>query len=181
MTIPAGEVASTGDAVVQDQARIRVDGELRGGNITLNDDAVLDVFGVHRGAGSSAGEFSAIAFSGDDPGVEIIHPTGRLLSDEDSGVLMAAPFVNDGTVDSGTGFIYLGPEAESPSASSGTYRADPTGTLLLGSGVDGGPTLVLDGAVIEGAVDVRGPVTSDEHGRVRRARHRSGWSARTRR
>ena len=159
VTIPAGEVASTGDAVVQDQARIRVDGELRGGNITLNDDAVLDVFGVHRGGGSSAGQFSAIS-SGDDPGVEIIHPTGRLLSDEDSGVLMAAPFVNHGTVDSGTGFIYLGPEAESPSASSGTYRADPTGTLLLGSGVDGGPTLILDGAVIEGAVDVSGPITS---------------------
>lgn len=162
VTIPAGEVASTGDAVVQDQARIRVDGELRGGNITLNDDAVLDVFGVHRGAAPSPGSWNAIAASRDDPGVEIIHPTGRLVSDDDSGVLMAAPFVNYGTVDSGTGFIYLGPEAESPSASSGTFRSDPTGTLLLGSGVDGAPTLVLDAAVIEGPVDVMGPVTSKD-------------------
>ena len=160
VTVPAGEVASTGDAVVQDQARIRVDGELRGGNIRLNDDAVLDVFGVHRGAARSAGSWNAISVSRDDPGVEIIHPTGRLLSEEDSGVLMAAPFVNHGTVDSGTGFIYLGPEAESPSASSGTFRADPTGTLLLGSSVDGDPTLELDQTVIEGAVEVSGPVTA---------------------
>jgi hypothetical protein len=157
--IPAGEVASTGDAVVQDQARIRVDGELRGGNITLNDDAVLDVFGVHRGAAPSAGSWNAIAASRDDPGVEIIHPTGRLVSDADSGVLMAAPFVNYGTVDSGTGFIYLGPEAESPSASSGTFRADPAGDLWLGE--PGGPEMVLDLAAVEGDVEVAGDVRAN--------------------
>jgi hypothetical protein len=156
LRVPAGEVVRMGDAVVRDQARIRVDGELRGADITLNDDAVLDVYGVHRGAGG----YGVIDFAGDDPGVEIIHPTGRLLCDEDSGLVISAPFANWGTVDSGNGFIYLGPSAASPN-SQGTFRADSSGSLLLGSNVDGDPPLELGSSVIDGAVDVSGPVTAD--------------------
>ena len=152
--VPAGDVVSMDDAVVQDQARIRVDGELQSGEVDLNDEAVLDIYGTHR-ATSGGG---LVDFSGTDPGVEIIHPEGQLLAEPDSGLSVVAPFVNEGTVDSGTGFIYLGPRAASPSASSGTFRADPAGNLLLGSNVEGEPPLELEQPVIEGAVQVDGPV-----------------------
>ena len=157
VTVPGGEVARMGDAVIQHQVRVRVDGELQGADIYLNDDAVLDVFGVHRVLGGSG----VVDFTGTDPGVEIIHPGGHLLTTPDGGLHMVAPFVNEGTVDSGTGFIYLGPRSASPSPSSGTFRADPTGTLLLGSNVEGEPALVLDAPIIEGAVQVSGPVLAN--------------------
>ena len=83
------------------------------------------------------------------------------MADQDGGLHMMAPFVNEGTVDSGTGFIYLGPRSAAPSPSSGTFRADPTGTLLLGSNVEGEPPLVVDEPVIEGAVQVSGQVLAN--------------------
>jgi hypothetical protein len=159
VTVPAGEVFTMGHAALAGRARLRVYGELaQSGDIDLNNQAVLDIHGTHRAAEDGGG---LVDFSTADPGVEVIHPEGRLLGgDPLASIHIVAPFVNEGTVDSGTGFIYLGPRAESPSASSGTFRADPTGTLLLGSNVAGDPALILDDALIEGAVDVSGPVTA---------------------
>jgi hypothetical protein len=157
VTVPAGEVARMGDAVVQGEVRIRVDGELQGADIYLNDSAVLDVFGVHRVLGGSG----VVDFTGTDPGVEIINPGGQLLANPDGGLVVLAPFVNEGTVDSGAGQIYLGPRVESPSPSSGTFRADPTGALLLGSNVEGEPPVVLDDPAIEGTVQFSGQVLAN--------------------
>ncbi len=169
VTVPAGEVVEIGEAALQDQAHMQVFGELaQRGELFLEDDARLDVHGVHRAVDGGG----PVDFAGTDPGVEIIHPEGQLLADEGSGAWLSAPFVNEGTVDSGTGFIYLGPRADSPSASTGTFRADPTGSLYLGSNVDGDPPLALDQAVIEGSVDVTGQVLADSpriHGKFETA------------
>lgn len=157
VTVPAGEVFTAGDVAVEDHARLNVVGELaQWSDIDLEDDAVLDIYGVHRAA-----QGGLVDFTGTDPGLEVIHPAGQLLASQDGAVSVIAPFVNEGTVDSGTGWIYLGPRAASPSSSSGTFRADPAGTLYLGSNVEGDPPLALDRPVIEGAVDVSGPVTAE--------------------
>ena len=158
ISVPAGERVRMADAVVQDQARVLVHGELQGADINLDDQAVLDVYGVHRVGGGGG----LVDFTGTDPGLEIIRPGGELLTDADDSLSIVAPFVNQGTVDAGTGFIYLGPRVESPSPSSGTLRADPTGTLLLGSNVEGEPPLVLDAPVIQGTVHVSGDVRSGD-------------------
>lgn len=149
-----------GDAIVEDQARIWVDGELaQVGDIELLDDAVLDVYGVHHAVSSGGGW---VNYSGTDPGLEIIHPQGKLVADEDAhGLVVLVPAVNHGTVDAGTGFIEFAPRVESPEPSSGTFRADPAGTLFLGDGWDARPELVLDGATIEGTVKIAGEVRAD--------------------
>ena len=159
ISVPAGQVARIGDAVVQDQARIRVHGELdQVGDVNLEGDGALDIYGTHKATGRGG----VVDFSGSDPGVETIHPTGQLLAEPDSGLSVLAPFVNHGTVDSGTGYIYLGPTVESPTSSWCTFRADPAGTLFLGSNVAGDPALALFAADIEGAVDISGQVTAKE-------------------
>ncbi|HET7195392.1 MAG TPA: hypothetical protein VFI99_10440 [Nocardioides sp.] len=155
VTVPAGEVVRMGDAVVQDQARVRVDGELAQiGDILLQAQASLDVYGAHR----AVHDGGLVHFSGADPGVEVIHPEGRLLCDEGSLLGMYTPVVNRGTVDSGNGLIVLAPDTDSPQPSSGTYRAGPSGTLVLGDAWDDRPDLVLDQATIEGQVLVGGVV-----------------------
>jgi hypothetical protein len=153
--VPAGEVVSMDDAAVQDQARIRVDGELHSGEIGLHDDAVLDIYGTHRATGG--GGF--VDSWGTDPGVEIIHPEGRVLCDEGSLLGIYSPVVNHGTVDSGYGTIVFAPSVASPEPSSGTYRAGPPGNLYLGDAEVDPPDLILDQATIEGPVQVAGPVS----------------------
>jgi hypothetical protein len=153
VTVPAGEVVNLA-GTLRDQAHLQVYGEaIQIGDLYLDDEAILDIYGVHRASGG----YGAIDFSGDDPGVEIIHPAGQLLSDDDSGLVISAPFVNWGTVDGGQGFIHIGPRVASPN-SQGTFRADHGGSLLLGSDVVGAPPLLLGSSDIEGDVEVSGEV-----------------------
>jgi hypothetical protein len=158
VTVPAGETVKIGDAVVQDQANLQVYGELaQRGDVYLEDDAVLDVHGVHR----TVDRGGMVDFSGTDPGLEIIHPEGQLLSDQDSLLGIYAPAVNHGTVDSGSGLIVFAPRAEAPEPSSGTFYAGPAGDLYLGDGWASTPELVLDQATTEGTVTVAGRVRSN--------------------
>ncbi len=157
LSVPAGEVVKMGGAILQDSARVRVEGELaQDGDISLEDDAVLDVYGVHR-----AQPGGLVTFAGADPGLEVIHPDAELRSDGDRGLTVLAPFVNQGTVRSGTGNVYVGPRVASPAPSSGTFRGDPAGALYLGSNADGDPPLELDQPVIEGEVKVAGDMLAN--------------------
>lgn len=158
VTVPAGEVARFGAGVVQDRARIRADGELaQSGHIDLEDDAVLDIYGTHRAV--EGGGF--VDSWGADPGVEIIHPGGRLLCDEGSILGVYTPIVNHGTVDSGNGVVVFAPLVARPEASTGTFHAGP-GDLYLGDAGASTPELVLDHATIEGPVKVAGPVRGND-------------------
>ena len=160
VTVPVGEVFAVGHAAVAGHARLKVDGELaQWSDIDLDDDAVLDIYGTHRAEDGGGG---VVNFSGTDPGLEVIHPGGQLVADPDGFLNLATPLVNEGTVDSRSGFIQLAPLAEAPSPSSGLFRGGPPGQLHLGdSFFEDAPPLALDQAVVEGEVDVDGSVVAN--------------------